>query len=57
MTKRETEVREPIGDPDDETGDFAGEHDAPTYANQQAGGPEETREEESPHGLSGADED
>ena len=55
-TDRNTEVREPIGDPDDETGDFASEHDAPTYAEEQAGGPEGAREEESPRGLAGADD-
>jgi hypothetical protein len=40
-----------ITDPDD--GDFAVEHSSPTFADQQAGGPEGIPEPESPKGYAG----
>jgi hypothetical protein len=43
---------QPIGDSDE--GDFAEEHSKPTYADEQAGGPENTEEPESPSDEGGA---
>ncbi|WP_213452227.1 hypothetical protein [Rhizomonospora bruguierae] len=46
----------PLGDPEDTTGDFATEHDDTTTGpDLDTGGPENTREDDSPHGLGGAD--
>ena len=39
----------------DDTGDFAAEHDEPTFAEELPGGPEGAREDASPSGLAGAD--
>jgi hypothetical protein len=52
--EREPEAREPIGDPDDDTGDFADEHEGVTVDNER-GGPEGIPEDESPEGLGGPD--
>jgi hypothetical protein len=42
--------------PDDESGDFAGEHDDTTLSGQLEGGPEHAPEPESPEGTAGMDD-
>jgi hypothetical protein len=51
------EKREATGNSvlDGEQQDFAGEHDDTNLTDQQEGGPESSREPESPRGLSGQD--
>ncbi len=60
-----THSTEPLGSPADSAadadptltaqtgGDFAAEHDSPTYADDLDGGPERAAEPESPRGLAG----
>ena len=48
-----TDAREPIGDPDDDQADFAGEHDDTAVDEEVTSGRDGDREPEAPEGWSG----
>ena len=57
MSEREFREPDPFpGFEKDNQDDFAAEHEEPSLADEMGGGPERTREPESPRGLAGMDE-